>query len=1029
MKFITASFLLVFALATALTTPALAGLSQHDVLLVVNDASPVSVAIGNYYQAARGIPDVNVCHLTTSIACPTTDEISPEVWYDKIRTPIWDHINTTYPWLKDQIKVILLTKGVPIRIWGDTCRHSSVDMPLSYLDNISGAGTEPLGSFIDGELMFYNPYFCQDESFDNFRTSAANASADRLSFPIITSVSEFDSGVIIAAGADGLLMRSTDRTSWSPISDRNRRFAGTPMSFVTGIAGRGWALQENGRMLRSTDNGASWDVVRWYSPDTLQCISFADANNGWAVGSQSGAAIVLKTTSGGSYGTWSSVGLSSLSLPSCILNGVSAAGTEGVVACGSGGVVVSRVFVEGEWTWVKATGIPNVYYNGVVLKPSDTTYVGWVVGDNGKILKTTDGGSTWTEQNSGQTLSLIRVHALDENHAWVTTNTSTLLRTTDGGATWQTLTLQLGQNIRSVYFTDTNSGFAANNTNSILSTNDGGTTWSPVFTGQKTTWHQKYLVCRLDGYQEPADANGLPLDIKRMIDNACNSDSSGRFIIDNRLAGGDGQQLGDASATLIAMKNNGSPGIEEVLFDESVLFLKNQQRVMGYASWGSNDWESAGQSQHAKPRNSWQKGSVSTTYVSSCGRSLNYPPDYANPVPKLSSSLAPAGLFQVSGCWQGWTGVLHNNDTGQEVTATSNSYGFLDFPLTEAITNGYLKLFNPDGLEITTARITAPASSLAPQNKYKLEYQSLVADLIREGCDASIGNVYEPKLPACGQPQYLLPRYASGYTWAESAYMSMKWAGWQEIAVGDPLMAAYATPPTVALTSPGTDGAVISGTAYSVTATATPVNASGINRVEFWLSNGQGIDALIGVDDSAPYSITFDTTALPAPYNSAIPDGRYIIEAIAYEDTNVRECGRFSRPVVINNGGSPTSVSITSPAVDGVTLSNMSTNTVSVTPYTSPATERAELWLQCPTRDKLIGTITSFSSSVANCFINTLEVPDGDYTLQTVVYSTTGQASASAVRQVTIDNSALVRNRTSYRRSTEVRQVHFNSIY
>lgn len=267
MKFIVASFLLIFAFTFTLTTPALAGLSQHDVLLVVNDSSPTSVAIGNYYQSSRSIPDINVCHLTTSTACPTIEEVSPEIWYDKIRIPIWNHINTTYPWLKDQIKVILLTKGVPIRIWGDRDRHSSVDMPLCYLDNISNAGAEPIGTYNSNDYypMFYNPYLGQDESFDVFRTSGSNASTDILSFPNITCISRLDSGVIVAAGADGLLMRSANGTSWSAVSDRNRRFAGTPMSFVTGIAGRGWVLQSNGRMLRSTDNGVSWNVVRWYT--------------------------------------------------------------------------------------------------------------------------------------------------------------------------------------------------------------------------------------------------------------------------------------------------------------------------------------------------------------------------------------------------------------------------------------------------------------------------------------------------------------------------------------------------------------------------------------------------------------------------------------------------------------------------------------------------------------------------------------------------------------------------------------------
>ena len=74
---------------------------------------------------------------------------------------------------------------------------------------------------------------------------------------------------------------------------------------------------------------------------------------------------------------------------------------------------------------------------------------GWIVGDGGLILATSDGGRTWTRQRSGTTMDLIAVAFADgthglamANHTKTTNNPggqftrNTLLRTTDGGTTW-----------------------------------------------------------------------------------------------------------------------------------------------------------------------------------------------------------------------------------------------------------------------------------------------------------------------------------------------------------------------------------------------------------------------------------------------------------------------------------------------------------------------------------------------------------------------------------------------------------------
>jgi photosystem II stability/assembly factor-like uncharacterized protein len=58
---------------------------------------------------------------------------------------------------------------------------------------------------------------------------------------------------------------------------------------------------------------------------------------------------------------------------------------------------------------------------------------GTAVGQGGTIVRTADGGATWTAQNSGTTKYLFRVSFTDANNGTAVGIEGTILRTTDGG--------------------------------------------------------------------------------------------------------------------------------------------------------------------------------------------------------------------------------------------------------------------------------------------------------------------------------------------------------------------------------------------------------------------------------------------------------------------------------------------------------------------------------------------------------------------------------------------------------------------
>ncbi|GEM_PF-593336 len=115
---------------------------------------------------------------------------------------------------------------------------------------------------------------------------------------------------------------------------------------------------------------------------------------------------------------------------------------------------------------------------------------GWIVGGGGLLLKTTDGGITWTEVNVPTTLSLNSIFFVDENVGYIGGGTRTILKTVDGGLTWtdsQISTDVIPENVSmdALFFYDEDTGFALSsqlNTNArVVKTTDGGVTWEIVF--------------------------------------------------------------------------------------------------------------------------------------------------------------------------------------------------------------------------------------------------------------------------------------------------------------------------------------------------------------------------------------------------------------------------------------------------------------------------------------------------------------------------------------------------------------------
>jgi len=112
------------------------------------------------------------------------------------------------------------------------------------------------------------------------------------------------------------------------------------------------------------------------------------------------------------------------------------------------------------------------------------------VGDRGHILISTDGGETWQQQQVPTQAMLTGVYFHDRNLGWVVGHDSAILRTSDGGTTWELVNWAPEDETPffDVWFSDAENGVAVGAYGSYFETTDGGTIWSSRWISDDD-WH------------------------------------------------------------------------------------------------------------------------------------------------------------------------------------------------------------------------------------------------------------------------------------------------------------------------------------------------------------------------------------------------------------------------------------------------------------------------------------------------------------------------------------------------------------
>eukprot|EP00854_Cymbomonas_tetramitiformis_P002210 gene2210-2918_t len=105
---------------------------------------------------------------------------------------------------------------------------------------------------------------------------------------------------------------------------------------------------------------------------------------------------------------------------------------------------------------------------------------GWVGGSYGTIIHSSDGGDSWVTQNNGLNtdVDILGIAAVPSSGAvFVVGTEGKVLRTTDDGGTWDLLNTRTAQAVHAVHFLNAEMGWIAGDLGHVLKTLDGGDTW------------------------------------------------------------------------------------------------------------------------------------------------------------------------------------------------------------------------------------------------------------------------------------------------------------------------------------------------------------------------------------------------------------------------------------------------------------------------------------------------------------------------------------------------------------------------
>lgn len=248
-------------------------------------------------------------------------------------------------------------------------------------------------------------------------------------YQYIRQLHQLDNNVLIADKNGSDHLRSTDNgQTWTLTTLPDSRLQSSFMYFANGTTG--YLIDNNKTFNKTTDGGATWTAYANSFGGSAYVMHWRDANNGWLQSTNDRS--IQKTTNGGV--TWTNLNvtdgprqmlwLESFSNTHLVCAGIVDEYWESL----DGGVTWNRSFFPSQ------SGTRPAFYN--FHRRGDEFFV---PSDAGEIFYSAAGFTNWEGQIPSDRVGLTEIAFFDENNGVTAGVTSALLKTTDGGNTWTPL--------------------------------------------------------------------------------------------------------------------------------------------------------------------------------------------------------------------------------------------------------------------------------------------------------------------------------------------------------------------------------------------------------------------------------------------------------------------------------------------------------------------------------------------------------------------------------------------------------------
>lgn len=256
-------------------------------------------------------------------------------------------------------------------------------------------------------------------------------------------------------------------------------------------------------LIKTTDGGATWSKLLYKSSfdHFNRSIYFTDDNNGYMVGDYDSK--VWRSTDGGSHWT------SRTSIPSEYFTRIRFFSKQTGVCISVAGKIGRTTDAGETWTDVSTQGHS---YCSISCPDSLTGYAAGGLNSNAIIMKTTNAGANWQTVTYpyGANDKIYGVHFLNKDFGWVVCREGKISRTTDGGTSWTTsipysrLTLYGCSSIGAG-----DSVWAAGTYGSILFSSDSGSHWTLQYSINNINYSNLSLQMFPDGTGYASGTHGF----------------------------------------------------------------------------------------------------------------------------------------------------------------------------------------------------------------------------------------------------------------------------------------------------------------------------------------------------------------------------------------------------------------------------------------------------------------------------------------------------------------------------------------